>query len=169
MAKIRSIRLPSPGEMATGYMNSNFHHKNFKQQLVSRARIEDEETQRARKLLVDHNSPAELARLSHPLDIPLPKFRKKNKSQSQDNKDEEAEEDKKIYGTIPRSWQKRNLVTSVKECEDPSVLEERQNLVKHYTPAELAQLSSITDLPVPSRITNIFSSNKRNKKRRYLL
>jgi hypothetical protein len=61
------------------------------------------------------------------------------------------------------------VVTAVKENEDPEVLAERRQMVKTMSPAELAQFSSITDFPVPSRIARVLEPKKaeRNKKRRW--
>ena len=66
-------------------------------------------------------------------------------------------------GTLPRSWREQNLITQVKENEDPQVLEYRQNLVKTKSPSELAS-GWVTDFPVPSGLTNMFSTNERKKK-----
>ena len=70
----------------------------------------------------------------------------------------------KFYGTLPKSWRQKNLVTAVKENEDPEEVETRRNLVKYNTPAELAQISGLSDIPVPSRITSIFSTTERKKR-----
>lgn len=97
----------------TGYLNSDFH-KSFKQPLVSRAREEDQashelgyttlslsgshpayleqEIQKQRQFLVEHFSPSELASISSPFDLPLPKLRSKNRSKSVEKK-KASEED----------------------------------------------------------------------------
>ena len=125
--RLKNMRMPSPGTIATGYLNSEFHHSNFKQPLVSRARVEDQEVQQARKLLVERNTPAELAKVSSPFDIPLPKFKKnRSKSRGADEKKEDGES-KFGYGTLPKSWKEQNLVTGVKENDDPELLKARQN------------------------------------------
>lgn len=186
------MSLPTPEKMISGYFSSDFHQKNFKQPLVSRSRQEDEETQKARKQLVEQYTPAELAKLSHPLDIPLPKIGKKSRSKSRERKKDgheyvsydlaysinkaklkfffrnqnDAADQNMFIATLPRSLKEKNLITSVKENEDDKVLEERRNLVKTMSPAQLAQLNSITDFPVPSRITNIFSSDVKKSNRR---
>ena len=78
---MKNFRLPSPGEIASGYVKSDFHQKNFKQPLVTRVRDEDQDLQRIRQRTVQNNTVSELASLNHPFDIPLPKFGK-NRSQS---------------------------------------------------------------------------------------
>ena len=60
--------------------------------LVSRQRMENQELQRERQKLVETSTVSELASLRHPLDIPMPKFRSKNRSKSEeDHKDREKE------------------------------------------------------------------------------
>nr|XP_040577522.1 titin homolog isoform X4 [Lepeophtheirus salmonis] len=169
-SKIRSARLPSPHELKEGYMNSNLH-KSFQQPLVARARVEKLDVQKARALLVKHNTPSELAKMKHPLDIPLPKFGGGENKPEKPPKEEEPEKKPKengfsenhppakggkMYQTLPRSWRETQLITAVKENGDPEMMAERQELVKNKTPAELAQLHSITDFPVPSRLANLF-------------
>ena len=49
--------------------------------------------------------------------------------------------------------------------DDPKVLEERKELIKNYTPAELAQIRGISDFPVPSKITNMMEKLEKGPKR----
>lgn len=74
--KVKRARMPSPGEMVDSYLNSGFH-KQFKQPLAVRTRVEDVDVQRARQLLTQKMTPSELGNLRHPLDIPLPKLKGK--------------------------------------------------------------------------------------------
>merc|ERR1712088_1153311 len=139
-----------------------------KRPLGVRVREEDPDVQRERALLVKNNTPGELGNLRHPLDIPMPKFRSRNKSaEAAAKKAAKAEEPEvesedtstpgkgKLFNTLPRSLRQQNLVTSVREIDDPKVLQERKELIKNYSPAELAQIRGISDFPVPSKITNI--------------
>jgi hypothetical protein len=50
--------------------------------------------------------------------------------------------------------------------DDPKVLEERKELIKNHTPAELAQIRGISDFPVPSKITNIFEKKEKEAKQK---
>ena len=65
--------------------------------LVSRQRVENQELQRERQKLVETTTVSELASLKGPLDIPMPKFRSKNRSKSEDRskKRSKSEEDHK--------------------------------------------------------------------------
>lgn len=54
---------------------------------------------------------------------------------------------KSVKDNIPKALKAECLVR-VKE-ENPEKLKERQEMVKHYTPAELGQISSLGDFPMP--------------------
>ena len=75
-------------------------------------------------------------------------------------------------GTLPRSWREQNLVTSVKEMGDEKELAARRELVQSRSPAQLAQITSISEFPVPSRITNLVKKKEPQpepvKQRRYV-
>ena len=47
------------------------------------------------------------------------------------------------------------LVTNVKVEEDGEVLRARQELVQTRTPAQLSAICSMSDLPVPSKLTKM--------------
>ena len=66
-----------------------------------------------------------------------------------------------LFNTLPRSLRQQNLVTSVREMDDPKVLMERKELIKNYSPAELAQIKGISDFPVPTKITNMFEKKEK--------
>merc|ERR1719242_527166 len=52
------------------------------------------------------------------------------------------------------------LVTNVKVEEDEEVLRARQELVQTRTPAQLSTITSISDLPVPSKLTKMMGSRE---------
>jgi len=170
LSKIK-MRLPSPGQVAGAYWGSDFHQKNFKQPLVSRARQEDDDVARERKLLVENSTPGELAKLSSPFDIPLPKLRSssnKAAKTSQERKKEDQDDDSpnKFYATLPRAMKEKNVVTAVKEDLSPEEAEERRATVQSYTPAELGKIKGLGDIPVPSRISGAFKRKKSASKKR---
>ena len=68
-----------------------------------------------------------------------------------------------MYATLPKSWKEQNLITKVKVEEDPIELERRRNLTQEKTPAELAQISSISDMPIPSALENFLKSDHKGK------
>ena len=53
-------------------------------------------------------------------------------------------------GTLPKSWREQNLVTKVKVMEDKDELKLRRELVQSKSPAQLAQITSFGDFPVPN-------------------
>ena len=65
--------------------------------------------------------------------------------------------------TLPKSWQETKLLTNVKVEEDEAVLAQRRNLTETKTPNELAQISSIADLPIPSALENFLKAKKKPK------
>ncbi len=67
-------------------------------------------------------------------------------------------------GTLPRALREKHVVTAVKEDEHPEILKERQEMVKNYTPAELASFGGLGDIPVPSRIQGVFGTGDKRRK-----
>ena len=56
-----------------------------------------------------------------------------------------------IYASLPRSLKSQVLVRSKVE-EDENLLKERQNIVSSKTPAELSQIHSFNEIPLPRRV-----------------
>ena len=77
-----------------------------------------------------------------------------------------------LYGTLPRSMRETKLMTNTREMLDPQELEARQELIRSKSPAELAQIQGLGDVPVPTKIQNIFKSRSRSgslsKMKRYV-
>ena len=89
--RIKSMRVPSPGAIMDGLVSDTV--ASLHRPLVSRQRVENQELQRERQRLVETTTVSELASLKGPLDIPMPKFRSKNRSRSEDgNREKEDEE-----------------------------------------------------------------------------
>ena len=76
------------------------------------------------------------------------------------------------YNTLPRSMREQNIITAVKENLDPEELERNQALTKSKTPAELSQIHSLAEFPVPEKLKNLLvferkeTEKKEPKKRR---
>jgi len=177
---IKNARLPSPGEIKEGYLNSAFH-KSFHQPLMVKSKVEKTDVQKARQAITQEKTPSQLGNIESISDFPVPTIRK-----SKGDKTETEEEGSGItipknmeefgqaaYNTIPRSWREQNIITAVKENLDPEELERNQTLTKTKTPAELAQINSISEFPVPDRIKNLLAferkeaEKKEPKKRRH--
>ena len=63
-----------------------------------------------------------------------------------------------IYESIPSSL-KSELIVRSREIEDPEELEQRKELIRTQTPAQLSEIHSISDLPVPKFIENLVKSD----------
>ena len=95
---IKKAKMPKPQEIKDGYLNSNFH-KSFHQQLAVHSRVvEPEELQQVREHMMKRKTPAELAQINHPSEIPIPTFKlsapskpKPESSTKEDTKSEGAE------------------------------------------------------------------------------
>ena len=62
---------------------------------------------------------------------------------------------------LPESWRETKLLVRSKVEVDESVLKSRQELVETKTPAELGNISGLSDLPVPTRIQTLMRPKKR--------
>lgn len=116
-------------------------------------------------------------------DIPIPTMRKSK----QTNQDQEEQENTEVTmpknmddlgkSLLPKSLFEQKLVTAVKENVDPEKLERNRQLTQTKTPAQLAQINSLGEFPVPEKIKNIFNQTGEKKeqpvappkKRRYIL
>jgi len=99
---------------------------------------------------------------------------KQNNEAAEDKPEKESDEQGLSFG---KSFMEKNIVTAVKENVDPEKLERNMTLTKTKTPAELAQINSISEFPVPEKIKNILNQSgskaekigkdKESKKRRH--
>ena len=67
-----------------------------------------------------------------------------------------------MYATLPKSWKEQNLITQTEVMEDLEELAKRQKLTQEKTPAELAQISSLADMPIPTALENFLKSDHGN-------
>ena len=93
---------------------------------------------------------------------------KQTSDNTEDKPENESEEQGMSFG---KSFMEKNIVTAVKENVDPEKLERYMTLTKTKTPAELAQINSLSEFPVPEKIKNILNQSgskveKESKKRR---
>ena len=59
----------------------------------------------------------------------------------------------KLYETLPRSM-KSEVQVRVRQ-EDPEVQRQRQELTRAKSPIELAQMTSLSDFPIPANIEKL--------------
>ena len=68
-------------------------------------------------------------------------------------------------GSLGRSgWREKRLVTKVKEAEDRDEWNRRKALTEERSPAQLAQMTSVADLPMPRPLETLFGTVERKKK-----
>ena len=59
-----------------------------------------------------------------------------------------------LYGSLPRSLKQDLLVKA--RVEEPEVLEARRAVVASKSVSELSQITSISDIPIPSTLSRAF-------------
>merc|ERR1712088_194804 len=164
---IKKARLPTPMELKEGYLNSAFH-KSLHQPLIVKSKVEKEDVRVARQALTQEKSPTALGNINSVSDIPIPKvFASKPAEDGEEpaeakpmprNMDEWGQA---AYNTLPKSFREQNIVTAVKENLDPEELARNQELTRSKTPAELAQIHSLSEFPVPDNIKKFLTSEKK--------
>jgi len=169
---IKKARLPTAGELKEGYLNSAFH-KSLHQPLMVKAKVEKEDVRVVRQALTQEKSPAQLGNIESVSDIPIPKMFVSHKADEGENEEEESpgmtmpqnmeELSQAAYNTLPKSWREQNIITAVKENLDPEELARNQELTKNKTPAELSQIHSLSEFPVPDNIKKFLTLEKKTE------
>ena len=146
------------------------------------SKFEDPEVLKERQEAVQHKSVSELSQISSLSDIPLPSRIEKLLPASQQtqrrlkrSRSGEAISKPKdythlspmaihdtIYSTLPRSM-KSELKVRTKQYDNPDDLRDRKELVGRKSPAELAEMKGLTDLPIPSPIQNFWQGVKNTR------
>ena len=140
--------------------------------LVTKIKVtQDQEKLAGRRALTESQSPAQLGNITSLGDFPLPttleRFMKSSdKRPKAAAAAAEPEEGKasggglnleEMYSNLPRAFKSEVLVKS-KVQEDEEKLAQRRKIVESMKPAELAQINSLGDFPMPSALENIFKS-----------
>jgi hypothetical protein len=171
-SKKESSRPKTPDSEAPKNMHDKFYAslpRSLKADVHVRSRVEDPETLNQRRAATQTMSVSELARISGFSDMPLPstveralsgKWRtaKSEGSRPESRTSEAAAKESGAYGTLPRSLKKEVLVSS-KVKEDDEEVRRRMELAGARTPAELGQIHSFSEIPVPRMIENWLHSN----------
>ena len=63
-----------------------------------------------------------------------------------------------IYDSIPASLKSELMVKTVEQ--DQELVAERQETIRTHTPAQLSEIHSLSDVPIPSFIQNLATSKK---------
>merc|ERR1712227_330420 len=125
--------------------------------LVVKAVCEDPEVQAARAEVVKSKSVNELSQVTSFADIPIPDaienlMKKKLKDQMKAQSTQSLSQS--LYGSLPRSLKQDLLVKA--RVEDPDILAERRAVVASKSVSELSQITSLSDIPVPSTLSRAF-------------
>merc|ERR1711874_710447 len=164
---IKKARLPTPMELKEGYLNSAFH-KSLHQPLIVKSKVEKEDVRVARQALTQEKSPTTLGNINSVSDIPIPKvFSSKPAEDGEEPAEAKSmprnmdEWGQAAYNTLPKSFREQNIVTAVKENLDPEELARNQELTRSKTPAEPAQIHSLSEFPLPDNIKNFLTSERK--------
>ena len=55
------------------------------------------------------------------------------------------------------------MITQTKIEQDPEILAQRRALAKEKTPAQLAQISSLAEMPIPTALENFLKSDHKSR------
>merc|ERR1719331_2573300 len=133
-------------------------------QLITNSKFEeDEERLKERQELTRTKSPTELSQISSMSDFPIPtpvENLLKKKSEQTDTASPPVPPRKKegIYDSIPASLKSELMVKTVEQNQE--LVAERQETIRTHTPAQLSEIHSLSDVPIPSFIQNLTASKK---------
>jgi len=157
---VKNFSLPSPEDIK----NSNFY-KSFQQPLMVKTKVQKPKVLEANQAMTAGKTPAELSKISKLSEFPLPTIRRledKETSESGEQMTNGDVEQNDIhfdgfgYNSLPRSLRETKLITSVKESDpDDEKLIQRMETAKNMTPAQLAEIKSIKDFPIPNKIKSL--------------
>jgi len=135
--------------------------RSLKSEVLVRSRVESPEVLVERRNVVQSKSVHELSQVTSLADVPIPSPIQKLVDRAQGKVDHSEGSSGKglpslgkmedIYASLPRSLKKEVMVRSKVE-EDEEELKRRQNLVETKTPAELSQIHSFSEVPLPRRV-----------------
>merc|ERR1712233_101373 len=136
-------------------------------QLITNSKFEeDEERLKERQELTRTKSPTELSQISSMSDFPIPTpvenlLKKKSEQTEMASPPVPARKKEKkegIYDSIPASLKSELMVKTVEQNQD--IVAERQETIRTHTPAQLSEIHSLSDVPIPSFIQNLTASKK---------
>merc|ERR1712025_604615 len=146
----------------------------LKSELMVKTVEQNQDIVAERQETIRTHTPAQLSEIRSLSDAPIPSFiqnltaSKKNLDEPITEKPKIDTEDKekgpfKIYGTLPASLTETKLMTK-SVVEEPEVQAARAEVVKSKSVAELSQITTISDFPVPETIENLFSNKTVDRK-----
>merc|ERR1712233_110882 len=146
----------------------------LKSELMVKTVEQNQDIVAERQETIRTHTPAQLSEIHSLSDVPIPSFiqnltaSKKNLDEPITEKPKIDTEDKekgpfKIYDTLPASLTETKLMTK-SVVEEPEVQAARAEVVKSKSVAELSQITTISDFPVPETIENLFSNKTVDRK-----
>merc|ERR1719458_1690017 len=144
----------------------------LKSELMVKTVEQNQELVAERQETIRTHTPAQLSEIHSLSDVPIPSFiqnlaaPKKNLDQPNIEKPKVNTEEKgpfKIYDTLPASLTETKLMTK-SVVEEPEVQAARAEVVKSKSVAELSQIATISDFPLPETIENLFSNKTVDRK-----
>ena len=164
-SEARSVDGGSTGKFAAAFGSTK---------LVTKIKVtQDREKLAGRRALTESHTPAQLGNITSLGDFPLPttleRFMKSSdkKPKAAAAEATDLEEGKSggglnledMYSNLPRAFKSEVLVKS-KVQDDEEKITQRRKMVESMKPAELAQINSLGDFPMPSALENIFKSSE---------
>merc|ERR1740128_1431656 len=142
-------------------------------QLVVKELVEDQDLVKERQELTRTKSPAELSQISSISEFPIPANVEnllKKKSEAESGPEFPTPPPRKsrkedIYESIQSSSLNTKLVVRSREMEDPEELEHRKELIRTQTPAQLSEIHSMSEFPVPKFIGNLVNKPETTEKK----
>merc|ERR1712223_515345 len=130
--------------------------RSLKSEVLVRTRVEDPEVLATRQETVQSKSVYELSKLNSFSDFPLPTpvekiIQGKTNLRMPNIESGNQEGGYDIYASLPRSLKQEVLVRTKVE-EDEEVLHQRQAIVSSKSPAELSQIHSFAEVPIPRAV-----------------
>merc|ERR1719458_1194523 len=146
----------------------------LKSELMVKTVEQNQELVAERQETIRTHTPAQLSEIHSLSDVPIPSFiqnlaaSKKNLDEPNTEKPKIDTEEKekgpfKIYDTLPASLTETKLMTK-SVVEEPEVQAARAEVVKSKSVAELSQIATISDFPLPETIENLFSNKTVDRK-----
>jgi len=156
---VKNFSLPSPEDIK----NSNFV-KSFHQPLIVKSKVQKPKVLEANQMLAAEKTPSELSKISKLSEFPLPsiKFGGGEKDGDGGSKAELGGDDESAagggfdYNTLTRSLRETKLITTITECDpEDEELIKKMEITKSMTPAQLAEIKSIKDIPIPDVVKHL--------------
>lgn len=137
--------------------------RSMKSEVLVRVRDEDPDIQKQRQELTRAKSPIQLSQISSFSEFPIPKTIEGMISKRSGDEADRAGEPtppprrfrkQDLYESLPASLKMEVLVGSKFEAND-EILQQRQELIRSKSPAQLSEMRGLEDFPIPTCVENL--------------